>query len=75
MAQVSPALLVRGDLAQHPLNPDTCALRRTHADDLDEAAVLHAWRRDDVDELVLAPDDLQLLAHLRTDEDTEALTI
>jgi hypothetical protein len=63
---VSSATLVRGDPAQRRLDP---------AHDVDEVAALHAWRRDDIDELVLEPDDLQLLAHLRVDEDAEAPTI
>lgn len=77
MAQVSPAILLGGDPAQRPFSAagDTAALRRPHAEDLGEAAALHAWRRADVDELVLEADDLQLLAHLRHDEDTEAATI
>ena len=51
------------------------ALRRPHTEDLDDAGALHAWRHDDVDELVLEPDDLQLLAYLRVDDAAEAPTI
>ena len=62
-------------LAREPAVADVTAgaLRLSHADDLDEAtAALHAWRRDDVDELTLEPDDLQLLALLRTRDDQGA---